>query len=190
MQRIGAGELRGRKLMPVPTGVPGLRPTAAKVREAVFDRIGGEIVGAHVLDLFAGSGALSIEALSRGATSATLCELDPRVARHLGAQLAALGLRARAEVVRADVRTWIVGGRAARTPFDVVFVDPPFATPLVFADVVQALVTASWLAPAALVVCERERVRGEAPHMTYPEAMVLEATRTYGQVAIEYLRAP
>ena len=185
MQRVVAGALRGRKLMTVPSGVPGLRPTAARVREAIFGRIASEVEGARVLDLFAGSGALSIEALSRGAASATLFELDGRVVKHLAQQLDALALRDRTEVRRGDALALL--GRGAQQ-HDLVFVDPPFATPEVFAPIVAALLEHGWLADAALVVCERERIRGAAPPVAYPSGVDLEATRIYGQVIVEYLR--
>ncbi|MBX7077632.1 MAG: 16S rRNA (guanine(966)-N(2))-methyltransferase RsmD [Nannocystaceae bacterium] len=190
MQRVVAGTLRGRKLLPVPAGVPGLRPTASRVREAIFARIGDEVEGTRVLDLFGGSGALSIEALSRGAAFATVCELDGRVARHLAQQLEVLGLAAKAEVARGDATRWLAGGPGTRARYDLVFVDPPFASPHVFDPVVAALVEQGWLAPRALVVCERERVRGQVPPLQLPAVVQPEALKIYGQVQVEYLRAP
>lgn len=188
MQRVVAGALRGRKLMSVPDGVPGLRPTASRVREAIFGRITAEVEGARVLDLFAGSGALSIEALSRGAATATLFELDGRVVKHLAAQLDALALRDRAEVRRGDALA-LLRHPPQGPRYDLVFVDPPFATPEVFAPIASALVEQGWLAESALVVCERERIRGAAPPVTWPADVELEATKVYGQVVVEYLRA-
>jgi 16S rRNA (guanine966-N2)-methyltransferase len=171
--------------MALPRGVDGLRPTSALVRSAIFDRIGAAIEGARVLDLFAGSGALAIEALSRGASSAVLVDLDPRVVRHLRAQLQALGLANETDVARAEAV-----GFLARRPaqmYDLVLVDPPFARPDVFAPVAAALCE-GWLAPGALVVCERERVRGKSPMVSWPAALVLENSRTYGQVDVDFLR--
>jgi 16S rRNA (guanine966-N2)-methyltransferase len=184
MQRISAGALRGRKLMSLPEGVAGLRPTGAKVREAIFDRLGPSIVDARVLDLYAGSGALAIEALSRGAASATLIERDPRVVRHLTAQLAALGIAAKATITRGEAERVLAGPARAH---DLVFVDPPFASPHVFGPVTALLVEHGWLAPGARVVCERERVRGAAPNVEYPHALVLATSRVYGQVVVEFL---
>jgi 16S rRNA (guanine966-N2)-methyltransferase len=188
LQRVVAGALRGRKLMSVPDGVPGLRPTAARVREAIFGRIAGEVDGARVLDLFAGSGALSIEALSRGARHATLFEIDGRVVKHLAQQLDALALRDRTDVRRGDALA-LLGRSPTDGRYDLVFVDPPFAAPEVFAPIVGALLEHGWLAEAALVVCERERIRGTAPAVSWPHGVELEATRIYGQVIVEYLRA-
>ena len=91
MQRVVGGELGGRRLMSLPGNVRGVRPTSSKLRGAIFDRLQGEIVGARFLDPFAGSGAVSIEALSRGASSATLVERQRALVQFLGRQLAALG---------------------------------------------------------------------------------------------------
>ena len=190
MQRISAGSLRGRKLMNLPDGVPGLRPTGAKVRQAIFDRLGPAVVDTRVLDLYAGSGALAIEALSRGAASATLIEKDPRVVRHLTAQLAALGLAGRATLTRGEAEQVLAAGpgAAVRGTYDLVFVDPPFAAPHVFGPITATLVREGWLAPGAHVVCERERVRGAAPHVEYPLPLVLGSSRVYGQVTVEFLQ--
>ncbi len=171
--------------MPLPKGVAGLRPTGARVRGAIFDRLGSEIADARVLDLFAGSGALSIEALSRGAATATLVEVSPKVVRHLGRQLAELDLGHQARVVRGDASRILAGSPLGR--FDLVVVDPPFATPDVFGPIAQAL-CCGWLAPEAIVVCERERVRGTTPVVDWPDALELEAERIYGQAAVEFLR--
>jgi len=189
MQRISAGTLRGRKLMALPTGVPGLRPTASKVREAIFDRLGPGIADTRVLDLFAGSGALAIEALSRGAAWATLVEQDARVVKHLQAQLGVLGLTDRARVVRGDAASVLATGRAGHdAAYDLVFVDPPFASPHVFGPIAAALVERGWLADGAQVVCERERVRGAAPNIEYPRQYELATSRVYGQVTVEVLQ--
>jgi 16S rRNA (guanine966-N2)-methyltransferase len=185
VQKVEAGTLRGRRLKPLPKGVPGLRPTAARVRGAICDRLQVEIRGARVLDLFAGSGALSIEALSRGAERACLVDRDPRVVRHLVEQLAALGLSDRAEVVRADALQFTA--RPPAQPYDLVFIDPPFATPEVCEPLGVAL-AAGWLAEDGVVVCERERIRGKSLPVAWPASLRLETTKTYGQAEVEFLR--
>jgi 16S rRNA (guanine966-N2)-methyltransferase len=188
MQRIESGSLRGRKLLPLPEDVPGLRPTGARVRGAIFDRLQHAVVDARVLDLFAGSGALSLEALSRGAQWCTLLEIDARVVRHLRRQLEALAVTARAQVVQTEAQAWLRAGRGNGAGFDLVFVDPPFAMPHVFEPIAQALVAGDWLAPGAWIVCERELVRGKTPIVAWPSALTLERTRDYGQARLELLR--
>jgi 16S rRNA (guanine966-N2)-methyltransferase len=120
--RIIAGELKGQRLV-APRGWK-VRPTSDRVREAVFSTL-GDIAGARVLDLYCGTGALAIEALSRGASSATLVDRDTRPA--LG-NVERLALEDRAELVRSDVSRWLAahadGAPASR--FDLVFVDAPY----------------------------------------------------------------
>ncbi|HEV2771516.1 MAG TPA: 16S rRNA (guanine(966)-N(2))-methyltransferase RsmD [Thermoleophilaceae bacterium] len=117
--RVVAGHLRGRRLR-APTG-RGTRPTSDRVREALFSIL-GPLEGAGVLDLFAGSGALAIESLSRGAGHATLVDRDPRAIAAIQRNLAALGLDT-ATVHRRDALAFL---RAATGPWDLVFLDPPY----------------------------------------------------------------
>lgn len=121
--RVIAGELGGQTLV-APRGWK-LRPTSDRVREATFSALGERVAGARVLDLYAGTGALAIEALSRGAASAVLVDRDTRPA--LG-NVERLGLRERAELVRADVGRWL--GQVSQAPnpgsFELVFVDAPY----------------------------------------------------------------
>jgi 16S rRNA (guanine966-N2)-methyltransferase len=116
--RVVAGDFRGRRLA-APRGVR-TRPTADRVREALFSML-GDVSGARVLDLYAGSGALGIEALSRGAHSAVFVERDPRAVAVIERNLASLGLEQR--VVRQDAVRFL---RSAEGMFDLVFCDPPY----------------------------------------------------------------
>lgn len=118
-----AGELKGQRLV-APKGWR-VRPTSDRVREAIFSALGDRIAGARVLDLYAGTGALAIEALSRGAASALLVDRDTRPA--LG-NVQRLGLADRAELVRADAERWLkqVSGMGEAGKFDLVFVDAPY----------------------------------------------------------------
>jgi 16S rRNA (guanine966-N2)-methyltransferase len=116
--RITGGELGGRRIH-APRGAK-LRPTAERVREAVFSIL-GDVTGARVLDLFCGTGALAIEALSRGAAEATLVDTHPRAARR---NLEALELTDRARAVRSDAARFL--RRAERGSFDLVLCDPPY----------------------------------------------------------------
>jgi 16S rRNA (guanine966-N2)-methyltransferase len=121
--RVIAGELKGQRLV-APRGHK-VRPTSDRVREATFSALGARVEGAHVLDLFCGTGALAIEALSRGAAAAVLVDRDPRTA--LG-NVERLGLGGRVELVPSDAGRWL----AARTEepvkarFDLIFVDAPY----------------------------------------------------------------
>ncbi len=184
MQRVESGRLGGRHLLRLPKGVPGLRPTSARVRGAIFDRLGDEVRGARVLDLFGGSGAMSVEAISRGAERATVIELSGKVARHLQAQAEALGIAEQFQVVKADAVQYL---QHTPRPFDLVIVDPPFAKPDIFDAIAEALV-GGWLAPDGIVVCERELVRGKSRDVAWPSSLELEATKHYGQAVVEFLR--
>ena len=147
--RIVGGRLRGRRL-PV-LAVPGLRPTPDRVRETVFNWLQGRLIGTRCLDLFAGSGALGLEAASRGASQVVLVERNRRLAARLKtlvAEWALVGVSVRAE----DARRFLC---QAPQPFDLVFLDPPFGRDLL-APVGRLLVAGSWLAPHALLYVESE----------------------------------
>ena len=121
--RVIAGDLKGQRLV-APRGWK-VRPTSDRVREAIFSALGERVESARVLDLYSGTGALAIEALSRGAASAVLVDQDTRPA--LG-NVQRLGLADRAELIRADVGRWLGGVSAtgAAGKFDLVFVDAPY----------------------------------------------------------------
>jgi 16S rRNA (guanine966-N2)-methyltransferase len=120
--RVIAGELGGQRLV-APRGWK-VRPTSDRVREAIFSALGERVVGARVLDLYCGTGALAIEALSRGAANATLVDRDTRAA--LG-NVERLGLGDRVELVRADATRWLAAQPAPDAPrFDLIFVDAPY----------------------------------------------------------------
>jgi 16S rRNA (guanine966-N2)-methyltransferase len=121
--RVIAGQLKGQRLV-APRGWK-VRPTSDRVREAIFSALGDRVEGAHVVDLYCGTGALAIEALSRGAAAALLVDQDTRPA--LG-NVQRLGLADRAELVRTDVSRWLghVSAADAAGKFDLVFVDAPY----------------------------------------------------------------
>lgn len=144
--RIIGGTLRNSRL-PVPS-VDGLRPTPERVRETVFNWLAPVIAGARCLDLCAGTGALGIEALSRGAGAVSFVEREPRLAQALCANLERLGVGG--EVVVADAYAWL---RGAPRAYDVVFLDPPFALEL-WTTLAGQLETGGWLAPGAMVYVE------------------------------------
>jgi 16S rRNA (guanine966-N2)-methyltransferase len=146
-----AGALRGRRIAAPPGRET--RPTSDRVREALF-AILGDLTGLRVLDLFAGSGALGIEALSRGAASAVFVERAPRVAEVVRGNLAALGLEAR--VVRADARAHLRDASARADAYDLVFLDPPYRDAAAWGRELSAALPAV-LAPGARVVGESDR---------------------------------
>lgn len=144
--RIIGGEWRGRR---VPVAVAsGLRPTADRVRETLFNWLAPVVPGARCLDLFAGTGALGLEALSRGAAATVFVERNGEVARVLEASLARLGARG-ARVVATDAQRFLAG---APQPFDVVFLDPPFGE-FALGDLCT-LLARGWLAAGARVYLE------------------------------------
>jgi 16S rRNA (guanine966-N2)-methyltransferase len=120
--RVIAGELKGQQLM-APRGWQ-VRPTSERVREAIFSTLGERVEGAAVLDLYCGTGALAIEALSRGAARATMVDRDTRPA--LG-NVERLGLSARVDLVRADAGAWLAAADGRQgSVYDIVFVDAPY----------------------------------------------------------------
>lgn len=152
--RIIGGTWRRRWLPVAP--VPGLRPSADAQRETVFNWLQPLLPGAAALDLFAGTGALGLEAASRGARSVLLVEKSPLAARQLDANREALGA-VQVTVRQDDALRLLARGRAAsgQPPFDIVFVDPPFGKGLV-APALEALRAGDWLAPGARVYVEQE----------------------------------
>ncbi len=148
--RIIGGQWRGRRL-PV-ADQPGLRPTPDRVRETLFNWLAGIVGGARCLDLFAGTGALGFEALSRGARAAVMVEQDKQLVRQLeitGAELAAAG----AEIIHAEGISWLA---QRQDPFDIVFLDPPFNGDYV-KKACALLVNSGHLTPSAYVYTETER---------------------------------
>ncbi|APE36126.1 16S rRNA (guanine(966)-N(2))-methyltransferase RsmD [Nocardia mangyaensis] len=179
MTRIVAGTAGGRRLEVPPTGT---RPTSDRVREALFSAIDArlDLDGARVVDLYAGSGALGLEALSRGAEHALLIESDRKAAAVVRANIAALGLPG------AELRVGTVGtvlAHAAPAAFDVVFSDPPYdvSTDDVIDDL-TALAANGWLAPDALVVVERS---SRSPEITWPAGYAPLKPRKYGETRVE-----
>ncbi|MFP5371157.1 MAG: 16S rRNA (guanine(966)-N(2))-methyltransferase RsmD [Actinomycetes bacterium] len=184
MTRIVAGLAGGRRLK-VPRS--GVRPTGDRAREGLFNTLGSlvELRGAAVLDLYAGSGALGLEALSRGAADVVFVESAPGVLPILQANLAAVGLPG-GRVIAGSVRR-VLGGRPPAR-FGLVLADPPYAT----SDdevigVLQALSGGNWLAPGAVVVVERAS-RDEP--FEWPTPFTALRDRRYGEALLRYGRSP
>ncbi|WP_053913637.1 16S rRNA (guanine(966)-N(2))-methyltransferase RsmD [Streptomyces sp. TP-A0875] len=187
MTRVIAGRAGGRRLA-VPPG-NGTRPTSDRAREGLFSTwqslLGGPLDGLRVLDLYAGSGAVGLEALSRGAAHVLLVEADPRAARTLRENARSLGLPG------AETRT----GKAEQTvcaappadPYDVVFLDPPYAvSDDDLREILLTLRTGGWLAPDSLVTVERSTRGGE---FGWPDGFDALRARRYGEGTFWYGRA-
>lgn len=175
--RIIAGTHGGRKLV-TPPGT-GTRPTAERAREAMFSSLQSllDVEGASFLDLYAGSGALGLEALSRGAASATLVENDVQALAAIRSNVASLGLSP--TVVDMDVSRFLAGPPGEH---DVIVLDPPYELDL--DPVLAALLP--WLAPDGVVVAER-RSKGSKP--TAPVGLREERSRRYGEATLWYFSA-
>lgn len=189
VQRIVAGHLRGRRLRALPAKVA-VRPTAARVREAIFSRLFDRVVGVTLLDLFVGSGAFTFEALSRGARRAIAVDHDAAVIRHVETQSADFSLSGEVEAVHADACTFLEGGRGVRPRVGLVFIDPPYAQAALLSEVLVALIAGRWLCDRAEVIIERARIRGQASAIELAPGFHREATRDYGQTSVEFLRGP
>lgn len=177
--RVIAGRLGGRRLK-APRGRV-TRPTSDRVREALFSTL-GELDGASVLDLFAGTGALGIEALSRGAARAVFVERDAGATRTLAENLRNLGIASeQAEVRRGDVPAVLRSARAREETYDLVFIDPPYGHAHDWGPELSAILP-SLLRPTARVVVESDR---RAPLELDVE---LEQDRRYGDTSIRIHR--
>jgi 16S rRNA (guanine966-N2)-methyltransferase len=152
--RIIAGAWRGRRIhFP---DMPALRPTPDRVRETLFNWLQHCITDARVLDLFAGSGALGLEALSRGAKQAVFVEQFPPAARALQEQLVRFGGAAKGRILEMGAARYL---RTPGQPFDIAFLDPPFGTNAL-AEYIPLLDTGDWLKVGSLVYLENERAAG------------------------------
>ncbi|WP_436501453.1 16S rRNA (guanine(966)-N(2))-methyltransferase RsmD [Actinokineospora sp. HUAS TT18] len=180
MTRIVAGAAGGRRLAVPPKGT---RPTSDRVREALFSALeaGVGLRGARVLDLYAGSGALGFEALSRGAVVATLVESDRNAVAVLKRNAATVALPG-ADIRLGKVAT-VLAGRPA-SPYDIVFADPPYAVDdPELAVMLSALLDNGWTAPGTTVIVERDSRAGEPP---WPAPLVAARSRRYGDTELHW----
>ena len=181
--RIIAGTLRSRRLSTVEG--EGYRPAMAKVRESLFSILSHRLdwEGLRVLDLFAGSGSLAFEALSRGAQVAYMVELDHRACRCIRTNIENLGLAGRARLVEESVPMLLrrVKGadRSVAGPFDLVFLDPPYRKNFTQSSI-DALVACGWLARGAFVAVEVE----EGLKLDLPDELETVTSRDFGQTTL------
>lgn len=169
--RVVAGTAKGRRLAAPPGGA--VRPTGDRVREAAFDVLGSRsgVESLSVVDLFAGTGALGVEALSRGAAAATFVDNDPAAVESIRVNLVSTGLYTRGTVVEADVLSWLDGSPS----FDIALIDPPYAFDG-WAQVLDRL-------RAGLVIMESDHP------VDVPGGWVLETTKHYGGTVLTLARS-
>jgi 16S rRNA (guanine(966)-N(2))-methyltransferase RsmD len=181
--RIVAGTFRGRRIA-APAGQD-TRPTSDRVREALFGAL-GDLSDLRVLDLYAGSGAIGLEAASRGAAHVLLVESDPRAVRVIRDNIALLGAGTVARLAPSRVESVLSGGPLGE-PYDIVFADPPYQTgETEITALLRGLVEHAWLAPDALVVVERSR---RSPEPGWVPGITGERSRRYGETTLWYGRA-
>jgi 16S rRNA (guanine(966)-N(2))-methyltransferase RsmD len=183
-----AGEAGGLRLV-APKGSR-TRPTQDRVKESVFASLGpGRLLGASVLDLYAGSGALAIEALSRGATSALLVDRDPRAVEAIRRNLRSTGFADRARAQRRGVGGALQDAPPPEAPFDLVFADPPYETSNAEVGAVLAALAGpdagGWLSESATLVVERAGASGPPP---LPEGWMVTWSRVYGDTLVTLAR--
>jgi 16S rRNA (guanine966-N2)-methyltransferase len=181
--RVIAGSARGIRLA---APGPGTRPLSDRVKEALFAILEPDLPGARVLDLFAGSGAAGIEALSRGAAAATFVESDSAALGVLAKNLERTHFAGTGRSVRADVVRWLGAGGVAAGPFDIVFVDPPYAEPEVLVGVLELLGAAPELLASDARVVAKHFWRDRPPPAV--GLLASDRERRFGETALTFYR--
>lgn len=187
MTRIISGAAGGRRLQTPPGS--STRPTSDRVREALFSRLEhrGLLDGTTVLDLYAGSGALGLEAASRGASLVLLVESHKAAVKVIRANAGVVG-HPGVRVLADTVERALAAGPPAGTRMDLVLIDPPYdVSEETLAAVLTALVEQQWLAPEAFVVVERS---SRSPQPTWPEGLELSGEKRYGETAMWFAEPP
>jgi 16S rRNA (guanine966-N2)-methyltransferase len=185
--RIISGSAGGRAIRTPPGS--STRPTSDRVREALFSRLEhhGLLTGTHVLDLYAGSGALGLEAASRGASRVILVESDKRAAKLIADNIATVGVPG-VRVVTDHVERFLHAGPPSGIRMNLVLLDPPYDVgEEALAEVLADLVVQGWLAPDAFVVVERS---SRSPQPTWPQGLELSGEKRYGETTVWYAEPP
>jgi 16S rRNA (guanine966-N2)-methyltransferase len=185
--RIIAGEFRGRKLLP-PEGTDVTRPITDRVKQSLFDILTPLLPGARVYDCFAGTGSMGLECLSRGAAEAVFFEADRGALARLRRNIEALGIGERCKVIPGDLFRWFRQPPPAGATADVIFLDPPYRFVRERPDALRDFAThiaAHHLAPGGTVV-----FRHDAADALKLPPLVRADERTYGGMALEFLRRP
>lgn len=179
--RIIGGDWRGRQLQVIES--EGLRPTPDRVRETLFNWLQTRIAGAHCLDLFAGTGALCLESLSRGAERVVMVEKAHPVAQNLQQNIDKLGASA-AELIETDAEHYLQG---PVEPFDIIFVDPPFRRSDLIDSCLEVIDRRGWIKPGGWVYIEAPSEHGQP---ALPGGWHLERSKIAGQVGYHLASAP
>lgn len=182
--RIIGGDARGRRLF-APEGMD-TRPTADRTRESLFNILSAHLYGAHVLDLFGGTGALALEALSRGAAFAAIADVSPAAIRAIERNAEAVlkdEKPSRARILRADYRQALRALAGQR--FDLVFLDPPYRMAEVYAESVRMLKDGGMLSEDAVIVLERRKDAA----LSLPDGFEIFDSRAYRDTVIDFVRA-
>jgi 16S rRNA (guanine966-N2)-methyltransferase len=159
------------------------RPMRDFVREAVFSMLGGSVQDARVLDLFAGSGSLGLEALSRGARESVFVDYAREPVRIIEQNLKTLNASSRGRIVKAEVLDYLRKGAMEEAPFDLIFIDPPFRIDLQYRqEMLKRIAEGSFLSPSAVVIVEAP-LRSEPPQA--PRGMRFVERRKYGEAAVD-----
>jgi 16S rRNA (guanine966-N2)-methyltransferase len=181
--RVIAGSARGIRLAGAGTGT---RPLSDRVKQTLFAILEPDLPDARVLDLFAGSGAAGIEALSRGAAAATFVESGAEAIRAITENLGRVHLPDLGRVVRSDVPRWLAGDAVAAGPFDIVFADPPYAEPEALVRVLETLGSSpGLLAPGARVIAKH--FWRDSPPATVG-LLASDRERRFGETALTFYR--
>ena len=180
--RVIAGTAKGIRLAPVPRGV---RPVSDMAREGLFSSLGEGVHGARVLDLYAGTGAMAIEALSRGAEHAVLVERDRTAIRAIRQNLDRTGLVGSVEVVVAEVGRFLAADLGRWGPIDLALVDPPYRTPAREVEGVLEALGRGWLAPGATVALTRP---ARSSTLVVPVDLAVTRRLGYGDTLVLIIR--
>ena len=178
--KVISGNLKGRKLT-VPRGHK-VRPTGARVKEALFSILAEGVIGADVLDLFSGTGNIGVEALSRGANSSLFIENDPKTLLILEKNLRELSLINRSKVIKLDVPRGLKLLHKGGAKFDIIFIDPPYIYPKIW-DIFSAVSKYDILKEGGIVVWEHDSKK--IPKLQYGTLKMIE-TKKYGDTAITF----
>ena len=179
--RIIAGQCKGRRLETV--SVNGIRPTSDRVRESVFNIISSRIAGARILDIFAGTGALGLEALSRGASQATFLDASKDACELIQKNANCCGIQENCEVICHDISRTFLPEKIRAHPFSIIFMDPPYGTPL-FKETLTSGILNELLAQDGIIIAEHS-IKEPLPHPI--TGLDIHDQRKYGKTLISFL---